>query len=91
MISTFTRRAILSSIWAALDGDLALPDVVTFTGEGSLKSAFAVSDLAAGSVAAAALAIADYAGPWPFDPAVVQRKMAVACSHWWAASQVRSD
>ena len=32
MIGNLTARAILSSIWAALDGDPALPDAVTFTG-----------------------------------------------------------
>jgi hypothetical protein len=82
MIGNLTARAILSSIWAALDGDPALPDAVTFTGEGSLKSAFAVSDLAAGSVAAAALAIAEYAGSWPFD-VTVERRLA---SFWFGWS-----
>ena len=51
-------RECLAAIWTALGGDPALLPAVTFTGEGDLPSAFAVSDLAAGSIAAAGLAIA---------------------------------
>jgi hypothetical protein len=56
-----TARRILGDIWAALEGNPALLGAVRFDGEGSLPSAFAVSDLAAGAVAAAGLAIAEYA------------------------------
>ena len=49
----------LRQVWASLGGDAALPDAVEFTGHGELPSVFAVSDLAAGVVAAAALAIAE--------------------------------
>jgi hypothetical protein len=52
----------LNSIWSALGGDSALTRSVTFTGDGELPSVFAVSDLAAGSVAAAGLAVAELAG-----------------------------
>ena len=62
MTGNLTAQRILRDIWAALDGDAAFPGAVTFAGDGSLPSAFAVSDLAAGTVAAAALAAAEYAG-----------------------------
>lgn len=52
---------LLAEIWAALDGDPRLPGGMAFTGEGRLCSAFAVSDLAAASVGATALAAAAYA------------------------------
>ncbi len=51
-------KAFLADIWTSLGGDPALPPGVTFTEEGDLPSAFAVSDLAAASTAAAGLAIA---------------------------------
>jgi len=49
-------------IWSALGGDPAGADQVRMTGQGALPSAFAVSDLAAASVAAAGLAVAEWAG-----------------------------
>ena len=71
---------MLAEIWAALDGDPSLPDTVAFTGGGSLRSAFAVSDLATASIAAAALATAAYTG----TPAVtVDRRLA---SFWFGWS-----
>jgi len=62
MTATPLARALLSSIWTALGGDPALPAQVTFTGAGRLRSAFAVSDLAIASIAAAALGVAGYTG-----------------------------
>ncbi|MGD0432033.1 MAG: CoA transferase [Acetobacteraceae bacterium] len=49
----------LKDIWTSLGGGPGLLSAVTMTGEGDLPSAFAVSDLAAGSVAAAGLAVAE--------------------------------
>ncbi|MGI4793657.1 MAG: CoA transferase, partial [Janthinobacterium lividum] len=77
-----SAQSFLSNIWAALDGNPALPGVVSFTGEGSLRCAFAVSDLAVGSVAAAALAVADYAG-LPPSTVTVDRRLA---SFWFGWS-----
>ena len=78
-----------------MDGDPAALDAVTFTGAGSLRSAFAVSDLAAGSVAAAALAIAEYAGA-SSSGVVVDRRLASFWFGWsfrpvgWTAPPDRS-
>ncbi|PTM39033.1 CoA transferase [Bosea sp. 124] len=57
-----TTHRLLQDIWAALDGDAALLDGLTFTGTHSYPCAFGVDDLMAASVAAAALAGADYLG-----------------------------
>jgi hypothetical protein len=54
-----SAEAFLRGVWTALDGDPALHPGVTFIGPGELPSVFAVSDLAAGTVAAAGLAIAE--------------------------------
>ena len=79
MTSSLAPR-MLAEIWAALDGDPGLLGTVAFTGGGSLRSAFAVSGLAAGSIAAAALATAAYTGA----PAVtVDRRLA---SFWFGCS-----
>jgi hypothetical protein len=51
--------AFLEDIWSSLHGDPASRQAVTFTGAGDLPSAFAVTDLAAASIAAAGLAIAE--------------------------------
>jgi len=48
---------MLNAIWSALDLPAAALDAVTLTGEGGLPSSFAVSELAAASVGAAALAV----------------------------------
>jgi hypothetical protein len=75
----------LATIWRALGGE-AKPDArVEFTGEGALPSVFAVSDLAAASIGAAALAVADYAGAGAaIAPAVsVDRRLA---SFWFGFS-----
>jgi len=58
--SSLTRaETFLHAIWASLDGDASMLSSVSAAGDGELPSAFAVSDLAAGSVAAAGLAIAE--------------------------------
>ena len=95
MTDTPMTRAVLSRIWAALDGDPALPVAVTFSGNGGLRSAFAVSDLAAGSVAAAALAIAEYTGVSP-STVTVDRRLASFWFGWtfraegWTAAPDRN-
>ncbi len=71
----------LRTIWTALGGNPARLDQVAFAGSGDLPSVFPVSDLAAGSVAAAALAVADLAG---IDaPVQVDRRLA---SLWFVTS-----
>lgn len=82
MKSTLVARRILGDIWAALSGNSAWAGAVAFTGEGSLRSAFAVSDLAAGAVAAAAVAAAEYAGTRP-DAVTVDRRLS---SFWFGWS-----
>ncbi len=57
-LNTATR--FLREIWTSLGGDPALPRVVWSEGRGDLTAAFAVSDLAEGSIAAAGLAIAEF-------------------------------
>ena len=52
-------ETLLCQIWAALGGTATLPAAVGFTAHGDLPSVFAVSDLAAGVVAAAGLAVAE--------------------------------
>ncbi|MGH1572882.1 CoA transferase [Methylobacterium sp. P31] len=74
-------RGFAARIWAALDGPPAALDGLHFTGTGALPSAFAVTDLAAGSVAAAALALAGIAGS--DGPLTVDRRLA---AFWFAAS-----
>ena len=49
----------LQEIWRSLGGNTVLPPEVSFAGAGDLPSAFAVSDLAAGCVGAAGLAVAE--------------------------------
>lgn len=70
--------------WTALGGDPALIGSVRQTGEQSLPSAFAVSDLAAASVAAAGLALAEYAADGGAVPFIaVDRHLA---SLWFGTS-----
>jgi hypothetical protein len=54
-----TTRDFANAIWLGAGGDLALLDRVSFHGAGELPSIFAVSDLAAASIGAAALAVAE--------------------------------
>ena len=57
-----TAEAFARTIWAAQGGDPALPDCLTFAGNGDPRSVFAVGALAAGAVAAAGLAIGEWIG-----------------------------
>ncbi|MET7654534.1 hypothetical protein ABZT00_27305, partial [Streptomyces sp. NPDC005486] len=52
-------RQFLSEIWDSLAGEKTALDRVRFEGPGALPSAFAVTDLAAASFAAAGLALSD--------------------------------
>lgn len=80
---------MLDEAWRALDGPPEATARIAFTGIGTLPSAFAVTDLAAASTAAAALAIdqlrrtdpATSAGP--LDPIRVDRRLA---SLWFGTS-----
>lgn len=80
-----TASQFLRAIWVAVGGDERLLSRVEFAGEGGLPSAFAVSDLAAGSIGAAALALAELiAMEAPRRPAVrIDRRLA---SFWFATS-----
>jgi hypothetical protein len=71
----------LHTIWAALGGAPADLGSVRFIGEGDLPSVFAVSDLAAGSIAAATLAVASVGGTR--SPVTVDRRLA---SLWFGSS-----
>jgi hypothetical protein len=75
----------LRTIWTALGGADAWLPAVTFSGSGALPAVFAVSDLAAGVVAAAGLAIAELAGARRGErPAVtVDRRLA---SFWFGTT-----
>lgn len=75
----------LRQTWAALGGDAALPSAVGLDGEGDLPSVFAVSDLAAGVVAACGLAVAELlAAAGHAMPAVaVDRRLA---SFWFGTT-----
>lgn len=71
---------VLQAVWRAAGGDATLCSRVGYTGDGALPSAFAVSDFAAGAVAAASLAVAELTGA----PSVtVDRRLA---SFWFAYS-----
>ena len=74
---------------APLGGDAKSDSRVEFTGEGALPSVFAVTDLAAGSIGAAALAVREYADAGAaMTPAVsVDRRLA---SFWFGSSSSRS-
>src|SRR5579875_1445092 len=62
MAAAGQSAAMLAEIWRALGGDSRLIDNLNFAGEGDLPSIFAVSDLAAASIGAAALAAAELIG-----------------------------
>ncbi len=80
-----SAKALADVIWAAVDGDPAFAERLSFTGDGALASAFAVTDLAAASIGAAALSVAalvgDIAGEVP--PVQVDRRSA---SRWFGWS-----
>jgi len=76
-----SAKSFAAQIWSAVDGP---PDAVAslrFVGAGALPSAFAVTDFAAGAIAAAALALAEVAGTR--GTVTVDRRLA---SLWFATS-----
>nr|WP_144424184.1 CoA transferase [Herbaspirillum hiltneri] len=54
-----STQAFLREIWLAARGESAFLEQVRLSGEGSLPSVFAVTDLAAGAIGAAGLAVAE--------------------------------
>lgn len=80
-----TTRVMLAEIWAALRGPDPCLDRIVETGRGARPGAFAVTDFAAASTGAAALALAEFvkarAGDLP--EAQVDRRLA---SLWFAKS-----
>src|SRR5262245_41091355 len=83
---TSPQHTFAQAIWSAAGGDPTLLDRLSFQGSGELPSFFAVSDLAAASIGAAALAIAELvaAGGGAAVPAVsVDRRLA---SGWYSES-----
>ena len=80
-----TPKTFAAKIWSALDGPAAYLDALHVTGAGALPSAFAVTDLAAGSVAAAGLALAEVAGI--AGPVAVDRRLA----SFWFSMSIRPD
>lgn len=52
-------RELLTRLWAGLGGAPDLTDAVTFTGEGSLPSPYALTDLAAASIGLAGTAVGE--------------------------------
>ncbi len=77
----------LRAIWLAVGGEAAVMSGVEVTDDGDLPSVFAVSDLAAASIGAAALAVAEFASlSSSRKPAVrVNRRLA---SYWYGKSLV---
>jgi len=84
MAAAGQSAAMLAEIWRALGGDSRLIDNLNFAGEGDLPSIFAVSDLAAASIGAAALAAAELIGSrYRGVPAVtVDRRLASMWFGW---------
>jgi hypothetical protein len=72
----------LRTIWAALGGEDRWHSGVAFTGEGDLPSLFAVTDLAAASIGAAALAVAELVGTTASQPPAVSIDRRLA-SFWF--------
>ncbi|TFW18016.1 CoA transferase [Duganella callida] len=79
-----TSRQLLHAAWSALDLPSSSLDAVTFVGEGDLPSYFATTDLAAASVAAAALAVRDLMGLQgdPLGAVRVDRRLASLWFGW---------
>ena len=80
-------RPILLEILAALDLDESAVSRISFTGDDRLPSCFAVSDLAAASIGAAALAISELAGlgggtPAPAPAVSVSQRLASLWFGW---------
>ncbi len=82
-----TVAGFLHAIWLAVGGEPAAMSGVEVAGEGDLPSVFAVSDLAAASIGAAALAVAEFTSlSSSRKPAVrVDRRLA---SYWCGKSLV---
>jgi crotonobetainyl-CoA:carnitine CoA-transferase CaiB-like acyl-CoA transferase len=78
-------RLFAGEMWAALDGEPSALQRLSFGGEGSLPSAFHVTDLAAASIGAAGLAVSELvAATSPATPKVaVDRRLA---SLWFGFS-----
>ncbi|MDP4003996.1 CoA transferase [Methylobacterium sp. NEAU K] len=74
-------EAIAAQIWSVFEGSPRSLAQLRVIGAGALPSAFRVSDLAAGTVAAAALALAEVAGV--DGPVKVDRRLA---SFWFATA-----
>lgn len=77
--------AFLRSIWTAIGGEAGALSRVDFAGAGDLPSVFAVTDLAAASIAAGALAVAELAGLSGARPPSVRVDRRLA-SFWFAVS-----
>ena len=77
--------SLTASLWNTLAGDSAALTKLRFTGDGSLPAAFAVTDLAAAAIAAAALAIAELIHVRGHARPLVQVDRRLA-SFWFAAS-----
>ncbi|MES2185095.1 MAG: CoA transferase [Pseudomonadota bacterium] len=81
-----SSHTLLQPLWAALGGDAAAAAAVRFTGPGALPSAFHTTDLAAASMAAAGLAVAELraqAGTGGPAAVAVDRRLA---SVWFGTS-----
>jgi crotonobetainyl-CoA:carnitine CoA-transferase CaiB-like acyl-CoA transferase len=76
-------RELFAELWSSLGGNKAWLDRVRFHGEGALPSAFAVTDFAAATFAAAGAAIGELleAGGWPPSVIDVDRVMASGWFH----------
>jgi hypothetical protein len=75
--STIARK-LLDEMWGALGGDARVSDAVTFSGDGSLPSSFALTDLAAAAFGVAATAVNELveAGGGSLAPVHVDRRLA---------------
>ncbi len=80
-----STQIALAEIWHALGGGSEWPERLAVKGDGSLPSAFAVSDLAAASVGAACLAVAELVHTRRGTPpqVAVDRRLA---SFWFGSS-----
>lgn len=80
-----STQIALAEIWHTLGGGSEWPERLTVKGDGSLPSAFAVSDLAAASVGAACLAVAELVHTRRGTPpqVAVDRRLA---SFWFGSS-----
>jgi hypothetical protein len=62
---TTLARQFLSAIFSSLDDLTPMAKRIAFSGEGTLPSVYAVTDLAAASIGAACLSVARLAGDAP--------------------------